>query len=164
MYQSEDKNGVVFFGPHRPGRDLGISLIVTLVLTPLIALVPVLFVSLGLTVAFGGASSPIQVIGLIISGVLLFSSIYGAGIFFRGATADGVTGGETPDGERYAIMGLAQRPDTTLSALLLTRALIRSLPKGRVLVLRAASERAVVRYERLGMTRGRGLRVFLVKE
>lgn len=162
VYQNEDRNGVVFFGLHRPGLDLGISLIVTLLFLPLVAVVPVVFLSVGVTVLVTGECSAIQLIALVISGVLFCGCIYGAGAFFRGTPADGITGGETPSGERYAIMGLSQRKGTTMSALLLTRALIRSLPKGKVLVFRAGSESAAVGYERLGLTRGRGLRVFLV--
>lgn len=162
VYQSEDRNGVVFFGPHRPGLDLGISLIVTLLFLPVIALVPVTFLSLLITILVTGEWSATQLTILVTSGVLLCGCIYGAGAFLRGSPADGVTGNETPPGERYAIMGLSQRDGTTLSALLLTRALIRSLPKGKVLVFRAGSESAAAGYARLGLTRGRGLRVFLV--
>lgn len=128
VYQSEDKNGVVIFGPHRPGLDLGISLIVTLLFLPVIALVPVTFISLLITILVTGVWSATQLTILMVSGVLLCGSIYGAGAFLQGSPADGVTGGETPAGERYAIMGLAQRDGTTLSALLLARALVRSLP------------------------------------
>ena len=60
------------------------------------------------------------------------------------------------------VASLAQRPGTGSSALLLTRALIRALPPGKILVTRAGSEKLARGYERLGFVRGRGFRVYMI--
>lgn len=71
-------------------------------------------------------------------------------------------GKETPPGSRWLVANLAQKPGTEMSAVLLTRALIRTVPRGSVLVATAASEPRADDYQRLGFTRGRGRRVYRV--
>lgn len=67
----------------------------------------------------------------------------------------------TPPGRRWIIGGLAQRPGTHLTAVLLARDLVRVLPRGSVLLAVAADDELLRRYLRLGFTEDRKRRVHL---
>ena len=67
----------------------------------------------------------------------------------------------TPKGQRWVIAGLAQRPGTRMTAVLLAKDLVAKLPTGAVRVAAAADadERLLARYVRLGFTAGHKRRV-----
>lgn len=165
VYQSDDKNGVVFFGPHRPIVDAALALILAVALLPifsafffafigLLSLVTDLLLDASMAIALGGVL-------MLLIGAAGFGA-YGMMAFLQGSSFQGVTGPETPKGDRYMVASLAQHPGTGRSALLLTRALIRALPPGKILVTRAGSEKLARDYERLGFVRGSGFRVYMI--
>lgn len=65
-----------------------------------------------------------------------------------------MVGPETPHGQRWSVTLLAQRPGTHLTALLLTRRLIGTLPDGAVVIATADNDRLAAAYARLGFTLG----------
>lgn len=150
VYESDDRNGVVFFGRYRPILDVVLAILLTLV---------TMVVLTRLDDVSGGRLFALHVPLLVVIAFLA----YGAAGILRGAgSLASVTGPETPSGDRYAMMALSQRPGTRLSALGLARRLIQGLPEGSVIVAAAADEALARRYERLGFTRGEGLRVYRV--
>lgn len=148
VYESDDKDGVVFFGRHRPVLDV------------------MLVIPLGLGTMFlldrASRGYLLELPLPVLLAVVAFLGYGMAGFLSGSGSLSTITGPETPPGDRYAMMALAQRPGTWMSAISLARRLVRGLPEGCVVVAAAADERLAERYERLGFTRGEGLRVYLV--
>ncbi|MFJ2505006.1 hypothetical protein [Microbacterium sp. NPDC087592] len=64
---------------------------------------------------------------------------------------------------RWTVIGLAQRPCTTLTALLFARGLLRTARTGGVVVAVAGFEKLAAGCAKLGFTRGHGPRVYHAK-
>ncbi|WP_314038311.1 hypothetical protein [Dietzia sp. CH92] len=149
VYESDDRNGMVLFCRHRPVVDVVLVLVVGALLLTFGSLV-----ELVLPDGWRG--------GLVFAGLVFGAVALGAVLMSRGMPLVDVVGPETPAGPRWALMGLAQRPGTRYSALLLTRRLLRGLRPGDVVVAAAADERLAEAYERFGFTRTRHRRVHRV--
>ncbi len=146
VYETADGDGMVIFGRYRLWLD---SLIVGVAFAPL-ALLYVWLISV--TDALSAGLVWAAFMGLIFGGVAAMGQ----------SSVGFPTGPETPDGERWQIAGLAQRPGTRLSALQLGRALVEATPSGAVVVAAAADDRLVAAYQRFGFKRGRNRRVYKV--
>lgn len=144
VYESADGNGMVIFGPYRLGRDVAI---LAALLLPALGLYLWVLVSLGPGYA--------SVLWAVVMG-LLGIGLAGIG---RGSMVM-PTGPETPEGDRWQIAGLAQRPGTRLSALPLALRLRDSAPVGTVVVAVAQNDRLLEGYKRLGFTEGKERRIF----
>jgi hypothetical protein len=154
LYESDDRDGAVIFSSWRPVLDAFLSTVAVL-----LVFIPWL-VFLFVTTFYGqsaGFSIPFYV-------VLLPCVWLGAAVGFmgQGLSSSMPVGRETPEGPRYQLAALAQRPGTRLSALLLSRRLVASLPAGSVVVAVAADEGLAAGYTALGFTRGRGKRLSMV--
>lgn len=149
VYESSDRDGMVIFCRHRPVADV-------------LLVMAVMAVVLGI----GGVAELLLPGpwrgGLVFSGVVFGSLVVGMVLMRRGMPMADVVGPETPEGRRWAFMGLAQRPGTRYSALLLARRLLAGLEPGDVVVAAAADDRLVDAYERFGFTRTRFRRVHRV--
>lgn len=100
VYESADGKGMVIFGPYRLARDVAILAVL---------LLPVLALYFWALVTFGPThASVLWAVGM----GLLSIGLAGIG---RGSMVM-PTGSETPEGDRWQIAGLAQRPGTRLSA------------------------------------------------
>ncbi|GAA1119108.1 hypothetical protein GCM10009650_24310 [Nesterenkonia jeotgali] len=144
VYESADGNGMVIFGPYRLGRDFAILAAI---------LLPVLTLYFWVMVTFGPTHA--SVLWAVVMGLL------GIGLAGIGRGSMGMpTGSETPEGDRWQIAGLAQRPGTRLSALPLALRLRDSAPAGTVVVAVAQNERLLAGYKRLGFTGGKDRRVY----
>lgn len=147
VYETPDRHGMVIFGPYRLLVELaaGTLIFLTLLLAGFF-LIPIL----------GPATMGVVAI--------VFSLVLGVGITQMGSAAMAATpvGTETPRGDRFQAAALAQRPGTRLSALLLTKRLLDSLPAGTIAVAAAADDRLLQAYERFGFTRGESRRVYRV--
>ena len=71
-------------------------------------------------------------------------------------------GPETPPRNVHTVMGLSQLPGTRLTALMLARQVVAALPAGTVVAVAAATDDLARAYQRLGFTRGRKRRLYLV--
>lgn len=148
VYESGDGNGMVIYARHRPILDL------VLAVPSGAVLLSGLWAFVTFAVGFGPG-------GVVVGwGTVAFVLIGGLAMT---STSNYVTatGPETPPGDRFIMMGLAQRAGTTTSALLLARTLIRRTPSGAVVVTRAANNALADGYERLGFTRGTETRLYL---
>ncbi|WP_150462940.1 hypothetical protein [Nesterenkonia ebinurensis] len=144
VYESADGNGMVIFGPYRLVRDMAILVVLFL---------PALVLYFWVMVRFGPIyASILWAVGMGLLGIGL------AGIG-RGSMVM-PTGSETPEGDRWQIAGLAQRPGTRLSALPLALRLRDSAPAGTVVVAAAQNDRLLAGYKRLGFTEGKDRRVY----
>lgn len=144
LFETDDRNGMVVFGPFSMVKD---AVILAVVMSPLIV------VNVWAPIAWGPLSG--LVVLLVVTGFLL------VGFLVLGSSSMGVpVGRETPKGDRYQIAALAQRPGTRLSAMQLALRLRDSLPVGAVLVAVADNDRLLESYVRLGFSRGRGRRVY----
>lgn len=144
LFESRDGHGLVIFGRYRLWAELvtGIAMVAAMWLIGV-----VLAVAVGPLVT--GAMATI--IGTVLIGGLI---CLGSGM------SANPTGAETPKGHRWQLAALAQRPDTRLSALQLSRSLVESAPPGVVIIAEAADDRLLSAYERLGFIRGRKRRVY----
>lgn len=147
VYESSDTHGMVIFGRYRLWAELGAA-----------ALVLLAGVVIGL--------SMIPVLGPITVGILAWTFslliLLGNAQMRSGSTAVTPVGAETPKGDRWQVAALAQRPGTHLSALLLTRELMDSLPTGAIAVAAAADERLLRAYEQFGFIVGKSKRVYRI--
>ncbi|GAA3663375.1 hypothetical protein [Microbacterium marinilacus] len=149
VYESPDRNGMVIFARH----NLPLDIVLALPIAAGMGIVTVIVLLLGPTLGgFYWAVVFVVVVGL----------GCGAGQFISAASLTSAVGKETPPGDRWAVMALSQRPGTRLSALLLTRALIKNLPPGAVVVATAGSPELAHGYQRLGLTPGHGARLHRV--
>ncbi|WP_216692967.1 hypothetical protein [Dietzia psychralcaliphila] len=149
VYESADRDGMVIFCRYRPVLDVVVATVLGLA-----------FFGLG----FGAfvAEFDHRPLVLVVLGGILGVVLAGARLMSGGLSPTDAVGPDTPDGRRWAIMALAQRPGTRYSALLLTRRLISSLPAGDVVVAVAADELLAGAYARFGLTRTAGRRVHRV--
>lgn len=149
-YMSSDRNAMVFFARHRPVVDTllstGLMLVVIVVLTGVAVLV-----------------EPVTAIG---STVLLLAPfvwiLLGAAVFAAssGGALTSPVGPETPQGQRWAVSGLAQLPGTRMSGLVMARGLVDGAPAGAVVVAVAATDGHLRTYRALGFCEGRQRRVY----
>lgn len=146
VYETEDGTGMVIFGRFRISNELSAAALVFLAF-------------LGVAVLTGVTIGPW---GLNVTALLWLPFALGLAQLESGALSMTPVGPETPRGERWQVAALAQRPDTRLSAVLLTRRLLGSLPSGAVAVAAAADDRLLEAYQRLGFTKGKRKRVYLV--
>ena len=154
LWESADRDGMVVFGRYRPALDVLLSVAVVL-----------LGFGIGIAALVLGAfvAGPTGLLVVLLLVLLVFGTIgAGALLLLTGSSLTGSVGRETPRGRRWTLMGLAQRPGTRLSALLLARQLLDEVPAGGVVVAVAGSPELAAGYTRLGFTRGSGLRVHLV--
>lgn len=149
VYESADRDGMVILCRYRPVADVVLATALSLA-----------FLGLGAGAFVAGAEYRLVVVavmgaglGVVVAGALLMSG---------GLSPTEAVGPDTPDGRRWAVMALAQRPGTRYSALLLTRRLIAALPAGDVVVAVAADESLAGAYARFGFTRTAGRRVHRV--
>lgn len=147
LYRSGDGNGMVTVGRYRPVLDV-------------VAMLPLSTVIAVAWMAIAGALLRLGAVGLVlVIFVLVVLPVVGLRAVSTSLFQTPV-GAETPPGPHWMVANLAQRPGTQLSALLLTRSLIGSLPTGSVVVAVAGSEQLAEGYERMGFARGGGRRVF----
>ncbi|MET3862674.1 hypothetical protein ABIE38_003620 [Dietzia sp. 2505] len=149
VYESADRDGMVIFCRYRPVVDVVVATALGLA-----------FFGLG----FGAFVAEVEhrVLVVAVLGAVLGLIGIGALLMSGGVAPADAVGPDTPEGRRWAIMALAQRPGTRYSALLLTRRLIASLPAGDVVVAVAADESLAGAYARFGFTRTAGRRVHRV--
>lgn len=153
LYVSTDRDGVVLLCRHRPGLDITLTLVIVYAaLAPAAAALTALLIAAGPALAVSAAIVAALTVGFATWGVLP--------LLRGGGSLVGLAGPGTPPGPRYALMGLAQRPGTRYSALLLTRALLEHLPAGAVVVAAGASQAHVGAYQRLGFTSTRKGRIY----
>lgn len=146
LFETDDRNGMVVFGPLSMVKD---AVILAVVMSPLLVL------NAWAPIAWGPISG--LVVLLVVTGLLLVRFLV------LGSSSMGVpVGRETPKGDRYQIAALAQRSGTRLSAVQLALRLRDSLPVGAVLVSVADNDRLLESYVRLGFTRGRRHRVYWI--
>lgn len=148
VYESRDRNGMVIFGRYRPVADVLLAIPFALLI------IVVMFTAVGLVGASFGF------IGLFVALIGVGGFVIGALSMSSASSLTAAVGPETPAGPRWTVMALAQRPGTCLSALLLTRGLIRSLPKGSTVVAVTGSDELAAGYARLGFVRGKGPRIY----
>lgn len=147
-YWSDDRAGFVIVQRHRPVAD-------TLIICGVTAAV------LGILAVALSMLPPLP--QLVSASVLAAWYTAVVVIILRRRTPGGsarLVGPETPRGQRWAVTSLAQRPGTRLTALLLTRRLIGTLPDGAVVVATADNDRLAAAYARLGFTQGPKRRVW----
>lgn len=147
LYESEDGHGVVIFGRHRLWLEALIAGVIFLLgMTLVFVMIPVI------------GPAPVAVVSSLVG----LAFVLGIAQLAPGAQSTTPVGAETPAGDRWQVGGLAQRPGTRLSALVLARRLIGSAPTGTVIVAGAADDQLLTAYERFGFTRGRSKRVYLI--
>ncbi|NYD67444.1 hypothetical protein [Agromyces atrinae] len=152
VHLSDDRTGMVIVARWRLVLDFALTFAIMI---PLYAVIIVLAI----------AASSITVFGFL--GVFAVVSVFFAiGIVTLTGRTSAFTfpvGSETPrTGPLWQVAGLAQLPGTRLSALMIARRVIRSLPPGSVVATVAASEELLDAYVRWGFTRGQSRRAFLV--
>ena len=155
LWETPDGDGMVVFGRHRPVLDVVLAVGLMLLGFAVGAVVLALVASV---------AGPIGLLVALMILLVLFGLIGVGGLLLLAASASALTstvGRETPEGRRWSVMALAQRPGTRLSALLLTRRLVERVPAGDVVVAVAGTPELAAGYERLGFVRGRGARVHL---
>lgn len=140
VYESVDRDGMVMFCRHRPALDVLLVLCLGAIILAIGDAADLL-----LPGSRGG--------GLVFAGAVFGAVVVGVALMSRGLPMADIVGPETPEGRRWALMGLAQRPGTRYSALLLARRLIAGLGPGDVVVAAAANDRLADAYERFGFTR-----------
>lgn len=146
VYQTDDGAGMVIFGRFRIRNEV-------------VAAALLFFRVIEAIVLLGGRFGPL---GITLVTLLWLPFAVGLTQLNSGALSMTPVGPETPPGDRWQVAALAQRPGSRLSALLLARRLLSSLPAGAVAVAAAADERLVAAYERFGFTRGKAKRVYVV--
>lgn len=146
VYETADGNGMVIFGRFRIRNEVGAAALLFLAVMAAVVL-------LGTTIGPWGISLTTLVWAPFALGLTQLNS---------GALSMTPVGPETPPGARWQVAALAQRPGTRLSALLLTRRLLATLPRGAVAVAAAADDRLLDAYERFGFIRGKAKRVYLI--
>lgn len=145
VYESPDRDGMVILARHRPWLDVLLALPFAVVAGA--GMLVFLVVALLVPWSF-----------LLIMGVFA-ALVWGSVAMMSGASFSRAVGAETPAGTRWGMMSLAQRPGTTMSALVLTRQLLRTLPAGAVVVAVDGSDALADGYARMGFVRGSGPRV-----
>lgn len=145
VFESPDRNGMVIFWPFKLWVEiLCAALIFGGGMTLLVSLIPVV------------GPLPVAV------GAFAFSVLIAVGATQMGSGAMTLSpvGPETPKGQRWQVAALAQRPGTSMPALLLARELISTLPTGTVAVAAAADDKLLTAYERFGFNAGKSRRVY----
>src|SRR6218665_74203 len=155
---SSARRGVFMLTPYRPWRSVmrlfGLS---AALLVPAVAAMvclkiwPVLSVAL-LTLAIAGLTFA----------MLMTVPLSGLSILLRIGVPSSPIGAETPRGPRVVLSALAQLPDSGGSVVFEVRSAVRDLPRGTVVVAVAQTEELARSYTRLGFSRGKGKRVFLI--
>lgn len=133
-----DRDGLVLVHRWRPVSDVCV-----------VSSAMVLAVVVGMSAITWSAGSAVVVAVLVLwfdLGLVVLLGCHGAGSFVS------AVGRGTPSGSRWFIGGLAQRPGTSLTALLLARDLVARLPAGSVLVASAGNQDPLERYVRSGFT------------
>ncbi|GAA1188349.1 hypothetical protein [Nesterenkonia xinjiangensis] len=146
LYESSDGHGMVVFGRFRLLHEIIAGVLLALLFMAALVLVV-------------GNDGPM---GIGLAALLWLPFIVGLWQMSAGSLSATPTGPETPVGERWQVAALAQRPGTSMSALLLTRNLMGTLPRGAVAVAAADDDDLLAACERFGFTRGKGRRVFRV--
>lgn len=144
VYETGDGTGMVIFGRFRIRNEVGAAGLLCLAVLAAVAL-------LGVTVGPWGIS---------LANLVWLPFALGLTQLNQGALSMTPVGPETPTGDRWQIAALAQRPDTRLTALLLARKLLGSLPSETIVVAAAADDRLRAAYERCGFARGKAKRVY----
>jgi len=158
VHLSSARTGVFMLTPYRPWRSVmrlfGLS---AALLVPAVAAMvclkiwPVLSVAL-LTLAIAGLTFA----------MLMTVPLSGLSILLRIGVPSSPIGAETPRGPRVVLSALAQLPDSGGSVVFEVRSAVRDLPRGTVVVAVAQTEELARSYTRLGFSRGKGKRVFLI--
>lgn len=150
VFESCDHHGLVVVARHRPA--LSQTLTCTLVLLAIAPLVPAYVAVLG---------TPQGPLILMAAEVLALASLWPLTRLLQ-VQPSRTVGPETPTGTRYEIANLAQCPGTRMSAILLAKELISSLPEGSILVAAARNDELLKKYVRVGFTQGEERRVYRV--
>ena len=150
-YLDATRSGVVIIARYTPILDMLLALAVVVPASMLVGAVA------GVAEAAGGAAQPVVwlargVTYWFLAGVLVLA------VSSPGSIASTV-GPETPPRNVHTVMGLSQLPGTRLTALMLARRVVAALPAGTVV---AATDDLARAYQRLGFTRGRKRRLYLV--
>ena len=152
-YLDPTRTGVVIIARHRPVLD-GVFVVVVCFLLMVLGSV--------MGMAFGGGAGGtdwLEWLEWVAAGWLMLAvTIVVASS--PGSVASHV-GPETPRENLHTVMGLGQLPGTRLTALLLARRVVASLPAGTVVAACAATDELTGAYRRLGFLPGNGRRVYL---
>lgn len=153
-YLDATRTGVVIIARYAPILDMLLALAVVVPASMLVGAVA------GVAEAAGGAALPVVwlargVTYWFLAGVLVLA------VSSPGSIASTV-GPETPPRNVHTVMGLSQLPGTRLTALMLARQVVAALPAGTVVAVAAATDDLARAYQRLGFTRGRKRRLYLV--
>ncbi|MCI2957196.1 hypothetical protein MN032_05785 [Agromyces atrinae] len=152
IYLSDDRTGMVIVARWRLVVDFALTFAIML---PLFVVLIVVAVAASSISSFG-------FLGVFAAFMILFA-VGIATLTGRTSAFTFPVGSETPrSGPQWQVAGLAQLPGTRLSALLLARRVIRSLPPGSVVATVAASDELLDAYVRWGFTAGQNRRAFLV--
>lgn len=147
VYESSDTHGLVLFWRRRRNR----AVIAVAVLAGVL-IYGLLF--------WWSRSAPDTVLGIGWGALLLmvvWPRIVG---LHRMNTRD--TGSETPQGHRWHIAGVVQRPGTRMSAVLLAWALMDTVPRAGVVVAAAPDKKTFKALQRFGFSPGNHKRVFML--
>lgn len=145
-----DRDGMVIIHRYRPLLD-GL-LVIVLMLAAVVAMFSLL--------QFGGWAGWLLLVAAGWFWVSAILALVGNGM----GTPLTLVGRGTPKGRRWAVAGLAQRPGTRLTAVMLARDIIGSLPAGSVVLAAAADDKLLAGYLRFGFVQGSGRRCHMVVE
>lgn len=153
-YLDATRTGLVIIARYTPILDVFLALAVVVPASMLLGAV------VGGAEAAGGAALLLAWLARGVTYWLLAGAVVVA-VSSPGSFASTV-GPETPRHNVHTVMGLSQLPGTRLTALLLARRVLAALPAGTVVAVAAATEDLARAYQRLGFTRGRKRRLYLV--
>lgn len=152
-YLDDSRSGVVIIARYNPVLDMLLAVAVVLPASLLF----------GALAGFAEAAEGAALLAWLVRGVTYWflAAAVVVAVSSPGSFASTV-GPETPRHNVHTVMGLSQQPGTRLTALMLARRVVAALPAGTVVAVAAATDDLARAYERLGFTRGRKRRLYLV--